>query len=42
MGLVNCLVGRDEIDDFVDGWSNRLAAGAPIALAQTKHMLNRA
>jgi 2-(1,2-epoxy-1,2-dihydrophenyl)acetyl-CoA isomerase len=41
LGLVNRLVPAAEIDAFVDDWARRLAAGPPIALAQTKQMLNR-
>ena len=29
-----------ELDAFVDDWARRLAAGPPIALAQTKRMLD--
>jgi 2-(1,2-epoxy-1,2-dihydrophenyl)acetyl-CoA isomerase len=39
-GLVNRVVAAAELDAFVDGWAARLAAGAPIALAQTKQLLN--
>ena len=31
-----------ELDAFVDGWARRLAAGPPIALAQSKRLLNNA
>jgi enoyl-CoA hydratase/carnithine racemase len=40
MGLVNRIVPADEIDAFVGDWARRLADGPPIALAQTKSMLN--
>jgi 2-(1,2-epoxy-1,2-dihydrophenyl)acetyl-CoA isomerase len=40
MGLVNRVVPDAELDAFVDDWARRLAAGPPIALAQTKKMLN--
>jgi enoyl-CoA hydratase/carnithine racemase len=40
MGLVNAVVPTGEIDAFVDNWATRLAAGPPIAMAQTKKMLN--
>ena len=40
MGLVNRVVPAAELDAFVDGWATRLAAGPPIALAQTKRILN--
>ena len=39
-GLVNRVVPAAELDAFVDGWASRLAAGAPIALAHTKQLLN--
>lgn len=42
LGLVNRVVADDELDDFVTGWARRLAAGAPVALAQTKRLLNEA
>ena len=42
MGLVNRVVPAGEIDAFVDDWASRLAAGPPIALAQTKRLLNNA
>ena len=29
-----------ELDSFVDDWARRLVAGPPIALAQTKRLLN--
>jgi 2-(1,2-epoxy-1,2-dihydrophenyl)acetyl-CoA isomerase len=40
IGLVNRVVADDELDAFVDGWAQRLAAAAPIAVAMTKRMLN--
>lgn len=40
IGLVNRVVADDELDGFVDGWAERLAAGPPIALALSKKMLN--
>ncbi len=40
MGLVNRVVADDELDAFVDGWARRLAAGPPVALAQTKRLLS--
>ena len=40
IGLVNRVVPDVELDAFVDGWAKRLAAMPPIALAQTKRMLN--
>lgn len=39
LGLVNRVVPAGELDAFVDDWARRLAAGPPIALAQTKRML---
>ncbi len=39
-GLVNRVVPDDELDAFVAGWAERLAAGPPIALGLTKKMLN--
>lgn len=42
MGLVNRVVPAGELDAFVDDWASRLAAGPPIALAQTKRLLNNA
>ena len=40
IGLVNRVVPDAELDAFVDGWAARLAAGPPIALAQTKRLLD--
>lgn len=40
IGLVNRVVAPDELDAVVADWASRLAAGPPIALAQTKAMLN--
>ena len=40
MGLVNRVLPDNEIDAFVDDWARKLAAGPPIALAQTKRLLN--
>ena len=39
-GLVNRVVPAGELDAFVDDWAAKLAAGPPIALAQTKRLLN--
>jgi enoyl-CoA hydratase/carnithine racemase len=39
-GLVNRVVPAGELDAFVDDWATKLAAGPPIALAQTKELLN--
>jgi len=41
-GVVNRVVPAGELDAFVDDWAARLAAGPPIALAQTKRLLNNA
>lgn len=41
IGLVNRVVPDAELDQFVDSWAARLAAGPPIALALTKQMLDR-
>ncbi len=41
LGLVNRVVVHDELDAFVADWASRLASGPPIALAQTKAMLNK-
>jgi len=40
LGLVTWVVAADEVDAFVDGLGARLVAGAPVALAQTKALLN--
>jgi len=40
LGLVNRVIPHAELDTFVSDWAERLAAGPPIALAQTKTMLN--
>jgi enoyl-CoA hydratase/carnithine racemase len=40
MGLVNRVVPDAELDEFVLGWAQRLVAAPPIALAQSKRMLN--
>lgn len=42
LGLVNRVVPPGELDAVVGEWAERLAAGPPIALTQTKQMLNRA
>lgn len=42
MGLVNRVIPDGELDPFVDGWATRLASGPPIALAQSKRLLNNA
>lgn len=39
-GLVNRVVPAAELDDFVQGWATRLAAGPPLALSMSKAMLN--
>lgn len=40
MGLVNRVLPDDKLDDFVASWASKLASGPPIALAQTKRLLN--
>jgi enoyl-CoA hydratase/carnithine racemase len=42
IGLVNRVVPDGELDKFVDEWATRLAAGPPIALTQSKRLLNNA
>jgi len=42
IGLVNRVLPEAEIDGFVDDWARRLAAGPPLALAQSKRLLNNA
>jgi 2-(1,2-epoxy-1,2-dihydrophenyl)acetyl-CoA isomerase len=42
IGLVNRVVPVDELDAFVDDWAQQLASGPPIALAQTKALLDAA
>jgi 2-(1,2-epoxy-1,2-dihydrophenyl)acetyl-CoA isomerase len=42
IGLVNRVVPDGDLDKFVDDWAQRLAAGPPIALAQSKRLLNDA
>ena len=39
-GLLNRVVPDDELDAFVDDWARRLLDASPIALMQTKRMLN--
>lgn len=41
IGLVNRVVPVGELDEAVATWATELAAGPPIALAQTKALLNR-
>lgn len=40
LGLVTWVKAADDIDAFVDGLADRLAAGPPFALAQSKALLN--
>ncbi len=40
MGLINRVLPDGELDAFVENWARKLAAGPPIALAQTKRLLN--
>ncbi len=42
IGLVNRVVPAAELDAFVSGWADRLAAGPPIALGLTKRLLTNA
>lgn len=42
MGLVNRVVPAGELDAVVAGWTARLVSGPPIALAQTKRLLDAA
>jgi len=42
IGLVNRVVPDAELDDFVADWAARLAAGPPIAIGQSKRLLNNA
>lgn len=41
-GFVNAVVESRSIDELVDTWASRLAAGPPLALSMTKHLLNDA
>ena len=41
LGLVNRVVPANELDSFVSEWADRLCQNAPIAMAQTKALLNR-
>jgi 2-(1,2-epoxy-1,2-dihydrophenyl)acetyl-CoA isomerase len=40
IGIVNRVVSDGELDDFVDDWARRLAAGPPLALQFTRRMLS--
>ena len=40
MGLINRVLPDGEVDAFVENWARKLAEGPPIALAQTKRLLN--
>jgi enoyl-CoA hydratase/carnithine racemase len=42
IGLVNRVVADDQLDAFVADWATRLAAAPPIAVAQSKRMLDNA
>ncbi len=42
MGLVNRVVPAGELDSVVTTWADRLVSGPPIALAQTKRLLDGA
>lgn len=41
IGLVNKVVAVADLDEAVASWARELAAGPPVALAQTKALLNR-
>lgn len=41
LGIVNRVIPAAELDAFVDDWAERLAAGPPLAIAQSKMMLNQ-
>ena len=40
LGLINYCVSEAELDDFVDGYARRLAAGAPLAISYGKMSVN--
>jgi enoyl-CoA hydratase/carnithine racemase len=40
LGLLTWIKSEEEIDDFVDEVAHRLAAGPPVAVTQTKALLN--
>jgi enoyl-CoA hydratase/carnithine racemase len=40
LGIVNRVVPAASLDEFVDDWARRLAAGPPLALSMTKKLLN--
>jgi enoyl-CoA hydratase/carnithine racemase len=42
LGVVNRVVADSELDAFVAGWASRLADGPPLAMSETKRMLNNA
>lgn len=42
IGLINKVVPADDLDAAVADWAEQLAAGPPIALAQSKALLNQA
>ena len=42
LGLVNRVVGVDELDEVTDSWARALAEGPPVALSQSKRLLNDA
>jgi 2-(1,2-epoxy-1,2-dihydrophenyl)acetyl-CoA isomerase len=42
LGLVNRVVPDGELDAFVDGWAQRLAKAPPLAIMQTKRLLDNA
>ncbi|HQV58532.1 MAG TPA: enoyl-CoA hydratase-related protein [Ilumatobacteraceae bacterium] len=40
MGLLNRVVADDRLDSTVDEWARRLLSGPPVAMAQSKFLLN--
>lgn len=40
LGVVNRVIPVAELDDFVDSWARKLAAGPPLALSMTKTLLH--
>lgn len=42
LGLLNRVVADGDLDALVDDWAQRLASGPPVALSQTKRLLNDA
>lgn len=42
IGIVNRVIEDEELDAFTDEWAERLAAGPPLAMQQSKKMLSNA